>query len=131
VVDLLYEASVEQLLEFFMDKVLLLNGLLLGLLLHQPGVGVDLQMVLNPLPRDPWHLRWLPGKHINIIPEQGDKREFLFVAQVPRNAGGLGSIRADLDNLHGDILIVQGLHAGCRRRDVLVRARWCLVGCPP
>jgi hypothetical protein len=55
-VDLLYEASVEQLLEFFMDKVLSLNGLLLGLLLHQSGVGVDLKMVLNPLPRDPWHL---------------------------------------------------------------------------
>jgi hypothetical protein len=30
VVDLLYEASVEQLLDFFMDKVLPLNGLLFG-----------------------------------------------------------------------------------------------------
>jgi hypothetical protein len=33
VVDLLYEANVEQLLEFFMDEVLLLNGLLSGFLL--------------------------------------------------------------------------------------------------
>jgi hypothetical protein len=34
VVDLLYEASIEQLLNFFMDEVLSLNGLLSGLLLH-------------------------------------------------------------------------------------------------
>jgi hypothetical protein len=56
VVDLPYEASVEQLLEFFTDEVLPLNGLLPGLLLHRSGVGVDLQMVLNHLPRDFKHL---------------------------------------------------------------------------
>jgi hypothetical protein len=56
VVDLLYKASVEQLLDFFMDEVLLLNGLLLKLLLHRLGVRVDLQMVLNYLLRDPEHL---------------------------------------------------------------------------
>jgi hypothetical protein len=56
VVDLPYEASVEQLLEIFMDEVLPLNGLLLGLLLHRPSVRVDLQMVLNHLPRDLGHL---------------------------------------------------------------------------
>jgi hypothetical protein len=50
VVDFLYEASIEQLLNFFMDEVLPLNGLLLGLLLHWPSVRVDLQMVLNHLP---------------------------------------------------------------------------------
>jgi hypothetical protein len=42
VVDLLDEPSVEQLFDFFMDEVLSLNGLLLGLLLHQPGVREDL-----------------------------------------------------------------------------------------
>jgi hypothetical protein len=56
VVDLPYEASIEELLDFFTDEVLLLNGLLPGLLLHRPSVGVDLQMVLNHLPRDPGHL---------------------------------------------------------------------------
>jgi hypothetical protein len=56
VVDLPYEASVEQLLDLFMDEVLSLNGLLLGLLLHWPGIGVDLHMVLNHLPMDPGHL---------------------------------------------------------------------------
>jgi hypothetical protein len=47
VVDLPYEASIEQLLDFFTDEVLPHNGLLLELLLHRPGIRVDLQMVLN------------------------------------------------------------------------------------
>jgi hypothetical protein len=56
VVDLPYETSIEQLLDFFTDEVLPLNGLLLGLLLHRPNIGVDLQMVLNHLLRDLGHL---------------------------------------------------------------------------
>jgi hypothetical protein len=82
VVDLPYEASVEQLLDFFMDEVLLLIGLLLRPLLDWSGFGVDLQMVLHHLPRDPRHLRWLPGKHVDISPEEGDEREFLFAVQI-------------------------------------------------
>jgi hypothetical protein len=57
VVDLPYEAGVEQLFDLFTDEVLPLNGLLPGPLLDQPDIGVDLQMVLNHLPRDPRHLR--------------------------------------------------------------------------
>jgi hypothetical protein len=53
VVNLPYEASVEQLLDFFTDEVLSLNGLLSRLLLDRSGVGVDLQMVLNHLPGIP------------------------------------------------------------------------------
>jgi hypothetical protein len=71
--------------------------------------------VLNHLPRDPEHLWRLLGKHVNIILEEGDKRESLFITQVPRNAGSLGHIHANLDDLHGDILVVRGLHVGCRR----------------
>jgi hypothetical protein len=82
VVDLPYEASVEQLFDLFTDEILPLNGLLSGPLLDRPGVGVDLQMVLNHLPRDPMHLRWLPGKHIVISLEEGNKREFLFSIQI-------------------------------------------------
>jgi hypothetical protein len=54
--DLPYEADVEQLLDFFMDEVLPPNGLLPGLLLYWLDVGVDIQMVLDHLPRDPGHL---------------------------------------------------------------------------
>jgi hypothetical protein len=66
VVDLPDEASVEQLFDLFTDEVLPLNGLLLEPLLDRPGVEVDLQMMLNYLPSDPRHLRWLSDKHIDI-----------------------------------------------------------------
>jgi hypothetical protein len=56
VVDLLNKAGVEHLFDLFMDVVLLLNGLLPGLLLDWSAIKVDLQMVLNHLPRDPGHL---------------------------------------------------------------------------
>jgi hypothetical protein len=78
-VDLSDEADIEQLIDFFMDKILPLNGLLPGLMLDWLVIGVDLQMVLDHLPRDSGHLWWLQGKHVNIIPEEGDEREFLFV----------------------------------------------------
>jgi hypothetical protein len=80
--DLSYEASIEQLFDFFTDKVLSLNRLLLRPLLDRSSIGVDLQMVLNHLPRDPRHLQRLPGKHVDIIPEEGDEREFIFVVQI-------------------------------------------------
>jgi hypothetical protein len=56
VVDLSDKIGVKQLFDFFTDKVLLLNGLLLELLLDWSGIEVDLQMVLNHLRRDPGHL---------------------------------------------------------------------------
>jgi hypothetical protein len=90
-----------------------LYGLLLGLLLDRSDIGVDLQMVLNHLPGDPRHLQWLPDKHIYISTKKGDEREFLFAIKIPRDAGGLGSIRPDLNDLHGDVLFARGLHTGC------------------
>jgi hypothetical protein len=95
------------------DKILPLNGLLPGLLLDRSSARVDLQMVLNHLPGDLRHLRRLPGKHVHISPEEGDEREFLFVFRISHDAGGLGSIRPDLNGLHGDVLFAGGLHAGC------------------
>jgi hypothetical protein len=56
VVDLPDEVSIKQLFNLFSDKVLPLYGLLLGLLMDRSGIGVDLQMVLNHLPRDPRYL---------------------------------------------------------------------------
>jgi hypothetical protein len=77
-VDLPDEANAKQIFDLFIDEVLPLNGLLLGLLLYWIGVRVDLQMVVNHLPWDPRHLRWLPGKHTYISPEEGDEHEFQF-----------------------------------------------------
>jgi hypothetical protein len=93
------------------------------------GVGVDLQMVLDHLPRGPGYMRWLPCKHIRVSSEEGDEREFLFVVQVTRDTGSLSSIGPNLNGLHGDVLSCRGLHAGCWGRDALARARrsWTLV----
>jgi hypothetical protein len=123
VVNLPYEANLEQLLDFFTDEVLLLNGLLSRLLLDWPGVGVDLQMVLDHLSRDPGHLRWLPCKHIRVSPEEGDEHEFLFAVQITRDMGSLSSIGPNLNGLHGDVLSWRGLHVGSWGRDALARAR--------
>jgi hypothetical protein len=113
VVDLPDEASIKQLFNLFSDKVLPLYGLLPRLLLDRSDVGVDLQMMLNHLPGDPRHLQWLLGKHVYIGPEEGDERKFLFAVQIPCYAGGLGSIRPDLNGLHRDVLFARGLHTGC------------------
>jgi hypothetical protein len=113
VVDLPDEAGVEQLLDLFTNEVLLLNGLLLGLLLDRSGIKVDLQMVLNHVLGEPRHLWQLPGKHVNISPEEDDEHEFLFTIQIACDAGGLSSIGPDLDSLHRNILVAGGMHTGC------------------
>jgi hypothetical protein len=56
VIDLLDEASQQQLADLFTDEVLPFDGLLAWLLPDRPGIGVDLQMMLNHLPSDPGHL---------------------------------------------------------------------------
>jgi hypothetical protein len=56
VVDFFDKANLQQLADLFTDEVLPLDGLLLWLLLDRPGIRVDLQMVLNHLPRDLGHL---------------------------------------------------------------------------
>jgi hypothetical protein len=106
------EASLQQLADLFTNEILLLDGLLPWLLLHRPGMGVDLQMVLNHLPGDPEHLRRFPGEHVNICPEEGDERAFLFLSQIPTNAGGLGGLRSNLDGLHGDIIRIRWMDFG-------------------
>jgi hypothetical protein len=97
-----------------MDKILVLNGLLLGLLLDQSGIRVDLHMVLDNLPRDPGHLRWLSCKHIRVSPEESDEREFLFAIQITRDTGSLSSIGPNRNGLHRDVLFYRELHTGCR-----------------
>jgi hypothetical protein len=130
VVELPYEADVEQLHDFFIDEILPLNRLLLGPLLDQSGVRVDLQMVLNHLPRDPTHLQWLPGKHIDISPKECDENKLLFVVLITQDTGSLTNFGSDLDGLYWDTPLGRGSHVGCRGRAVLVRVRWCEVLAP-
>jgi hypothetical protein len=93
-----------------MDEILPLNGLTPRLLTHRFGVRVDLHMVLNHLPRDPRHLRRFPCEDVGICLEEGDEREFLFLLQIARDAGGLGGVRADLDGLNGSDVRSRWLH---------------------
>jgi hypothetical protein len=102
--NLFYEAGVQQLPNLLSDEVLPLNGLSPRLLTHRFGIRVDLQMVLDHLPGDPGHLRWLPCEHVVIFLEEGDEREFLFFLQITRNASGLGGIRVEPDGLDGDVV---------------------------
>jgi hypothetical protein len=110
VMDLFNEASVQQLPDLLTDEILLLNGLSSRLLTHRFGVRVDLQMVLDHLPRDPRHLRWFPCEYVGICLEEGDERDFLFLLQIARDARGLGGIRAEPDGLDEDVVCSKWLH---------------------
>ena len=102
----------EQLFYLLPDKILPLHGLLPRLLLHRPRVGADLQAVLNHLPRDPGHVGWLPDKDVDISPEEGDEREFLFIPQTRTDASGLGGFHSDLNDLRGNGFRALWSHAG-------------------
>jgi hypothetical protein len=94
------EATVKQLPDLLANEVLSLNGLSLRLLTHRFGVRVDLQMMINHLLRDPRHLRRFKRENVDICPEEGNEREFLFLPRIAHDVGGLGGIRADLDGLN-------------------------------
>jgi hypothetical protein len=78
-------------------------------------------MVLNHLPSDLGHLRRFLGEHVNICPEEGDERTFLFFSQIPTDAGGLGGLRSDLDGLHGYIVRIRWTDLGCLGRSLGTR----------
>jgi hypothetical protein len=67
-------------------------------------------MVLNHLPGDPSHLRRFPCEYVGICLEEGNEREFLFLLQIARDAGGLGGIHANLDGLDGTAVCSRWLH---------------------
>src|SRR5215216_3709893 len=41
----------------------------------------DSKVVLDYLPRNTGDIRWLPGKHIDIRPQEGNEPAFLFVIE--------------------------------------------------
>src|SRR5438105_8700725 len=86
------EAGSEQLVDFEPDDVLALQSLSAHLLSDGPRIRGYGQVVLNHLPRDPGHVRWLPCKHISVCPEEGDEHEFLFGVERPTYLHGLGGV---------------------------------------
>ena len=61
---------------------MLLQGLAPDLPLNRPCTMVRGEMTLDHLPEDPGHVRRFPRKHIDVCPEGGDERAFLFVPQL-------------------------------------------------
>ena len=52
----------------------------------------DNKVVLDYLPKNTGDIRWLPGKHIDIRPQEGNECAFLFV--IKDGADGEGTINA-------------------------------------
>src|SRR6187401_122479 len=110
-----------QLLYLFGDEFLALHGLLSDLLLDGPRMRTNSKLVLNYLPGNAGDVRWLPRKHIDIRPQEGNERAFLFVVKC--STDGEGTTSAVL--LGGHLL-------GCRWSGhsfikLAGGARWCVL----
>ena len=83
-----------QFLDLLCDELLLFQSLLSDLLLDGPRMRTDSKVVLNHLPGNAGDVGSLPCKHIDIRPQEGDERVFLFA--VKGGAYGKSSSRAVL-----------------------------------
>src|SRR3954470_16924091 len=89
-----YQTRCLQFPDFFCDKLLSFQSLLSDLLLDGPRMRIDSKVVLNHLPGNAGDVGSLPCKHIDIRPQEGDERVFLFV--IKGGAYGESSSRAVL-----------------------------------
>lgn len=48
--------------------------------------------MISHLSRDPGHVRSFPHEHLRIVPENGDKHEFLFWVKVGADTNSLGRL---------------------------------------
>src|SRR4051812_2145228 len=88
------DACCLQLLDLFCNELLALHCLLPDSLLDGPRVRTDGEVVLNHFPGNAGDVRWLPGKHIDIRPQESNERAFLF--GVERGTDGEGTTSAVL-----------------------------------
>ena len=110
-----------QLLDFFCNELLAFHHLLPNSLLDGPRVRTNDKVVLNHFPGNTGDVRWLPCKHIDIRPQESNKRAFLF--RVKRGTDGKGTTNAVL--LGGHFL---GLWRSCLCFLTLAGgARWCVL----
>ena len=95
------QTSCFKLLDLLYNKLLPFQGLLLGFLLNGSGMWVDSKVVLDYLPRNTGDVRWLPSKHIDIRPQEGNERAFLFVVKDGTDSKGTISANQPCQDLHG------------------------------
>jgi hypothetical protein len=66
---------------------------------------IDVEAVLNQLPGDSWHVRWLPREDVAVSPEEVDERVFLFGVEAGPDGGGLAGVACPkVDRLDQDLL---------------------------
>ena len=82
------QTSCLKLLDFFSNELLPLQGLLPNLLLVGLGMRADSKVVLDYLPGNTGDIRWLPSKHIDIRPQEGNECAFLFVIKGGTDSEG-------------------------------------------
>ena len=70
-----------QLPDLLDDELLSLQSLLSDLLLDGPCMRAGSRMVLNHLPGNAEDVGCLPCKHVDIRPQEGDERAFLFAVK--------------------------------------------------
>ena len=75
------QTSCLKLLYLFGNKLMPLQGLLSNLLLDESAMWADIKVGREYLPGNTWDIRWLPGKHIDIRPQEGNERAFLFAIE--------------------------------------------------
>ena len=80
-----------KLLDFLGNEMLSLQGLFPNLLFDGSGMRADSKVVLNYLPMNTEDVRWLLGKHIDILPQEGNERAFLFVSKGSTDGEGTTS----------------------------------------
>ena len=90
------QTSCLKLLNLLCNELLPLQGLLSNLLLDRSGMWVDIKVVLDYLPGNTGDIIWLPSKHIDIHPQEGNKRVFLFF--IEGGTDSEGTISATLDD---------------------------------
>ena len=73
------QTSSFKLLNLFGNELLPLQGLLSNLMLDASGMWAESKVALDYLPGNTRDVRWLPRKHIDIRPQEGNERAFLFV----------------------------------------------------
>ena len=92
------QTSCLKFLDLFCNELLPLQGLLSDFLLDRSGMWADIKVVLNHLPGNAGDVGCLPCKHIDICPQEGDERAFLFA--VEGGPYGKSSARAILLDGH-------------------------------
>ena len=76
-----YQTRCLQFPDLFCDELLSFQSLLSDLLLDGPRMRTESKVVLNHLPGNTGDVGSLPCKHIDIRPQEGDERVFLFVVK--------------------------------------------------